>query len=75
MGLTARKILACSGLDASDKLLKDLKFDSSVSKLLSEEFTKLLSQDGTQVYTFQEGMGLSGFGPLSGKVRIFSLPV
>ena len=68
LGLTAKKILACSGFDASDRLLRDLKFDSSTAKLLSEEFSKILDEDRPHVYTFQEAMGLSGFGPLSGKV-------
>lgn len=40
IGLTAQKIVASSGFDASDKVLRDLKFDSSIAKMLSEEFTK-----------------------------------
>jgi hypothetical protein len=50
-------------------LLRDLKFDSSTAKLLSEEFSKMLDERRPKVYTFQEATGLSGFGPLSGKVR------
>lgn len=69
MGLTARKIVAASGLDTSDKLLRDLKFDSTIAKMLSEEFTQFLHEREPLVYTFQEASGLSGFGPLSGKVR------
>ena len=68
LGLTARKIVACSGFDANDKLLRDLKFDSSTAKLLREEFAKMLEEIKPTIYTFQEGLGLSGFGPLSGKV-------
>lgn len=68
LGLTARKIVACSGLNANDKLLRDLKFDSSTAKLLREEFAKMLEEIKPAIYTFQEGLGLSGFGPLSGKV-------
>jgi hypothetical protein len=68
LGLTAQKLLVCSGFDASDKLLRDLKFDSSTAKLLSEEFSKMLDEIRPKVYTFQEATGLSGFGPLSGKV-------
>lgn len=58
----------CSGLDASDKVLRDLKFDSGVAKMLREEFTTILDEQRPKVYTFQEANGLSGFGPLSGKV-------
>ncbi|KAF2203093.1 hypothetical protein GQ43DRAFT_470318 [Delitschia confertaspora ATCC 74209] len=68
IGLTARKIVAASGFDASQKVLRDLKFDSSVAKMLSEEFTQFLDERKPVVYTFQEASGLSGFGPLSGKV-------
>ncbi|KAF1849701.1 uncharacterized protein K460DRAFT_411532 [Cucurbitaria berberidis CBS 394.84] len=68
IGLTAQKIVACSGLDASDKVLRDLKFDSSIAKMLSEEFTQFLDERRPIVYTFQEASGISGFGPLSGKV-------
>ena len=68
LGLTARKILICSGFDANDKVLLDLKLDSSTAKLLSEEFSKILDEIRPNVYSFQEATGLSGFGPLSGKV-------
>ncbi|KAI9892641.1 MAG: hypothetical protein M1814_001334 [Vezdaea aestivalis] len=68
LGLTAQKILACSGFDTNDKLLRDLRFDSSTAKLLSEEFSRVLDETRPKVYTFQEAMGLSGFGPLSGRV-------
>ncbi|KAF2736238.1 hypothetical protein EJ04DRAFT_433468, partial [Polyplosphaeria fusca] len=68
IGLTAQKIVAASGLNASDRLLRDLKFDSSIAKMLSEEFTHFLDERKPIVYTFQEASGLSGFGPLSGKV-------
>ncbi|KAL5370925.1 hypothetical protein DPSP01_014586 [Paraphaeosphaeria sporulosa] len=68
IGLTAQKIAAASGFNATDKLLRDLKFDSSIAKMLSEEFTQFLDDRKPIVYTFQEASGLSGFGPLSGKV-------
>jgi hypothetical protein len=67
--LTVRKIAVLSGFDANDKLLRDLKFDSSVAKLLREEFAKMLGEQKPKVFTFQEAIGLMGFGPLSGKVR------
>ena len=59
LGLTVHKI---------DKTLRDLRFDSSIAKLLQEEFVKILEEIHPNIYTFQETMGLSGFGPLSGKV-------
>ena len=68
LGLTAQKLAVCSGFDANDRLLRDLKFDSSTAKLLREEFAKVLDEVRPQIYTFQEGTGLTGFGPLSGKV-------
>ena len=68
LGLTVRKIAACSGFGANDKTLRDLRFDSSIAKLLQEEFVKILEEIHPNIYTFQEIMGLSGFGPLSGKV-------
>ena len=68
MGLTVRKIAACSGFDANDKTLRDLRFDSSIAKLLREEFVKILEEKRPVMYTFQETMGLPGFGPFSGKV-------
>ena len=68
LGLTVRKIAACSGFDANDKTLRDLRFDSSIAKLLREEFVKILEEIHPIIYTFQETRGLSGFGPLSGEV-------
>ena len=68
LGSTVRKIAACSGFDANDKTLRDLRFDSSTAKLLREEFIKILEEKHPDTYTFQDTMGLSGFGPLSGKV-------
>ena len=70
MGLTVRKILACAGFDANDKTLRDLKFDSSTAKLVREDFAKMLDDRRPKIYTFQEVIGLTGFGPLSGKVEI-----
>jgi hypothetical protein len=70
LGLTAQKILVYSGLDANDKILRDLNFNSSITKMLSEEFVKFLAEVKPLVYTFQEASGLSGFGPLSGKVSV-----
>jgi hypothetical protein len=68
LGLTVRKLAACAGFDTTDVLLRDLKFDSSVAKLLREEFAKMLEEQKPKVFTFQEATGISGFGPLSGKV-------
>ena len=68
LGLTAKKIAVCCGFDANDKVLRDLKFDSTVAKMLSEEFTKFLDERKPLVYTFQEGSAISGFGLISGKV-------
>lgn len=68
LGLTLRKIAVISGFSANDKLLRDLKFDSSVAKLLQEEFSRLLEDKGPKVFIFQEAKGLSGVGLLSGKV-------
>ena len=73
LGLTARKIVACAGLDANDRTLRDLKIDSSTARLLQEEFAKMLDDRKPIVYTFQEALGLSDFGPLSGKVRTEAL--
>lgn len=63
-----RKIVACAGFDANDRTLRDLKFDSSTAKLLREEFAKMLDDRRPKIYTLQEAVGLTGFGPLSGKV-------
>ena len=68
LGLTVRKLAACAGFDTNDVLLRNLKFDSSVAKLLREEFAKMLDERRPKVFTFQEAVGLSGFGPLYGKV-------
>lgn len=68
LGMTVRKLAALSGFDTNDKLLRDLRFDSSTAKLLSEEFAKVLDEVRPKVYTFQEAMGITGFGPLSGRV-------
>ena len=70
VGLTVRKIVACAGFDANDKILRDLKFDSSTAKLLREEFDKMLDDRRPKIFTFQEAIGLIGFGPLSGKVDL-----
>jgi hypothetical protein len=70
--MAAKKIAVCCGLDASDRVLRDLRFDSTVTKILSEEFTKFLDERKPLVYTFQEGSGITGFGPLSGKVGFIS---
>ncbi|KAG6990947.1 hypothetical protein G7Y79_00060g092510 [Physcia stellaris] len=70
IGLTVRKITACAGFDTNDKVLRDLKFDSVTAKLLREEFAKMLDDRRPKIYTFQEAIGLSGFGPLSGKVVV-----
>ena len=73
MGLTVRKLVACGGFDANDKLLRDLKFDSSTAKLLREDFAKMLDDRKPQIYTFQEALGLTGFGALSGKVKSLNI--
>jgi hypothetical protein len=70
IGLTAQKIAVASGINATDRILRDLKFDSSISKMLSEEFTSYLDERRPIIYTFYEASGLSGLGPLSGKVSI-----
>ena len=70
IALTVRKIMACAGIDTSDKALRSLTFDSSTAKLLREEFAQMLDDRRPRVYTFQEALGLTGFGPLSGKVNI-----
>ena len=41
-----------SGFDATNKLLRDLKLDSSVAKLLWEEFAKVLEEQKPKVFTF-----------------------
>ena len=68
LGLTVRKMVASAGFDANDRVLRDLKFDSSTAKLLREEFVKMLDDKRPAIYTFQEALGLTAFGPLSGKV-------
>ncbi len=68
LGSTVRKIVACGGFDTSAVNLRDLKFDSSVAKLLREEFAKMMDERKPRIYTLQEAKGLTGFGPLSGKV-------
>jgi hypothetical protein len=67
-GKAARKIAVYCGLDANDRVLRDLKFDSTVTKMLSEEFTQFLEERKPLIYTFQEANNLFAFGPLSGKV-------
>jgi hypothetical protein len=44
LGLTVRKLAACAGFDTNDVLLRNLKFDSTVAKLLREEFAKMLDE-------------------------------
>jgi hypothetical protein len=70
LGSTIRKIAACGGLgfDTNSMNLRDLKFDSSVAKMLREEFAKLLDERKPHICTLQEAKGLTAFGPLSGKV-------
>jgi hypothetical protein len=68
LGLTARKVAVLAGFDANDRVLRNLSFASSTARILREEFTRFLEELSPKVFTFQEGLGLTGFGPLSGKV-------
>lgn len=76
IGITVRKIAACAGFDTNDRVLRDLRFDAATAKLLREEFAKMLDDRRPKIYTFQEAISLSGFGPLSGKVGAYkTLPI
>ena len=57
-----------SGFSANANVLKDLRFDSTTGRVLQEEFVQLLDEKRPGIFTFQEGKGLTGFAPLSGKV-------
>ena len=65
----ARKIVKMSGFSANDKVIKDLKFDSTIGRVLQEDFVQLLDERRPNIFTFQEGKGLTGFAAVSGKVR------
>lgn len=64
----ARKIAVLSGFSARANVLKDLKFDSTIARVLQEDFVQLLDEKRPSVLTFREGKGLTAFAPFSGKV-------
>ncbi|KAN0083807.1 hypothetical protein V8E54_002895 [Elaphomyces granulatus] len=68
LGLTASKIAALAGFNINDRLIRNLSFASSTARILQDEFVRFLQEQRPTVFTFQEGQGLTGFGPLSGKV-------
>ena len=70
----ARKIAVLSGFSARANVLKDLRFDSTIGRVLQEEFVQLLDAKRPNIFTFREGKGLTGFTPLSGKVRQKNFP-
>ncbi|KAI1423348.1 hypothetical protein F5Y12DRAFT_798577 [Xylaria sp. FL1777] len=68
LGLTVRRIAALAGFNANDKVLRSLSFDGTHARILREEFALVLKDLNPRLFIFQEGLGVSGFGPLSGKV-------
>ena len=67
-GIIARNIAVAAGFDANDRLLKDLRADSTMLDLLRDEFGKMLREEKFRVYTFSEGKGLKGVQGLTTKV-------
>ena len=67
-GIIARNIAVAVGFDANDRLLKDLRADSTMLDLLRDEFGKMLKEESFRVYTFTEGKGLKGVQGLTTKV-------
>lgn len=68
LGLIAYRVARAAGFDANDRMLRTLQQESDVLELLREEFSKRLAAKSFDVYTFQEGLGLSGVRGLSDKV-------
>ena len=67
-GIIARNVAVAAGFDANDRLLEDLRADSTMLDLLRDEFGKMLKEEQFRVYTFMEGKGLKGVQGLTGKV-------
>jgi hypothetical protein len=68
-GIIVRNIVRAAGFDATDRILRDLKFDAGTLDILHEEFLKMTKEEQFEVYTFKEGKGLKGIRGLTEKVR------
>ncbi|GAP91608.1 putative alpha beta-hydrolase [Rosellinia necatrix] len=68
LGLTVRKFAHLAGLNTNERILRSLSFNSTFARVLEEEFAHVLTDLKPRLFVFQEGLGLTGFRPLSGKV-------
>jgi hypothetical protein len=75
LGLTMRNIAIATGLDANDRILRDLAPDSGTLEMLRQEFSKMLGVRAFKVYTFQEARGYKGIQGLQGKVILNLLQI
>ena len=76
-GIIVQSIVSAAGFDATDRILRDLKFDAGTLDILQEDFLKMVKKEQFEVFTFQEGKGLKGVRGLTGKVctRGFETPI
>ena len=72
-GIIVRNIAVAIGFDASDRVVRALRIDSEMLKLLREEFAKMLREGKFDVFSFMEGQGLKGIRGLTNKVSANSL--
>ena len=70
MGRIIAGIAMMLQFDVNKSILRDLDPGSGSATLstLLDDFNSLLTQEGIEVYTFQESAGKSGFGQFNGKV-------
>lgn len=68
-GLIVRRLGTMAGFDASDRIIRDLKTDSSTLDKLNEDFSPI--HKTFNIYTYQEGKGLKGVRGLTDKVKSF----
>lgn len=70
LGLLARDIAVSVGLDANDANLRTLKPNAEYTKMLADEFAKMLLSGRLYIDTFEESKGFGRFGPLRDRVCI-----
>ena len=70
MGRIIAGIATMLQFDVNKSILRDLDpgSGSATLSMLLDDFNSLLTQEGIEVYTFQESAGKSGFGQFNGKV-------
>lgn len=69
LGVIAARIASLGMAESEQHLLKSLEQDSTELKRIADSFSRMLPQQakGLKVYTFQEGLPLTGFN-FAGKV-------